>query len=172
MYMELLRTTLYDPKPNPNPHSRNTLFNHLFFVKKRITGMKVWVWAILYAFIRSWTLLHDPKHSHTISSQTLISFFLTHSNFTDLYHLLTPFWSVLNLKQKSPSNFYIPTSKSSCQQALRHAHWVFLNYLSAYKYYCKMNRKRLRRMNRKVLRRSVILINNSMAESSVQQCTI
>ena len=165
MFMELLRTTLYDPKPNPNPHSRNTLFNHLFFVKKRITGMKVWVWAILYTFIRSQTLPYDLKPNTYI-------FFLTHSNFTDLYHLLRPFWSVLNLKQKSPSNFYIPTSKSSCQQALRHAHWVFLNYLSAYKYHCKMNRKRLRRMNRKVLRRSVILINNSMAESSVQQCTI
>ena len=89
--------------------------------------MKVWVWVILYTFIRSWTLftrsqtlLHDPEHSHTISSQTLINvFFLTHSNTKQFLHTNV----AIN----------VPTSTMACPLNV-------LNYLSVYKYYRKMNR--------------------------------
>ena len=46
--MELPTSLLYDAMLNQNLHSRNTLFNNLFWLKNDITEMKVFVWGNVF----------------------------------------------------------------------------------------------------------------------------
>ena len=53
-------------------------------------GMNVLVWVFFHAFIRSQILLYDPEYSYTISNA------LKQKYLQQFYHLIDPFWSVLN----------------------------------------------------------------------------
>ena len=76
-------------------------FLSIFFQLKMV--LREW----RFGFEQSCTLLFNPKHSYTLEHsyrilyQTLILLipYLTHNNFTNLYHPIRPFWSILKLKR-------------------------------------------------------------------------
>ena len=70
-------TLSYSPKLNLNPHSRNTLYNQKRWLRKGITGMKVWVKQFF-------TLLYDLKLSQTILNTLIRSWTLIRSQAKDI----------------------------------------------------------------------------------------